>query len=129
MKEDTQTIVAAIRELVSTQFELIANGEPYQVREVYDLPKWTEHTKWLQQHDWTFLPGELVFAEDSNGNFFTIGSDGHISFLDHETDERTPLCDSLEEFKSRLQEPEDVELPPLKVISGWVDPDFKPEFH
>ena len=128
MKDKLQSIVTQIQEKVSTRFEIISNGEPYQIREVYDLPNWKQRTQWLQQHDWTFFPGELVFAEDSNGNFFTIGSQGHISFLDHETDERTPLCDSLEEFSSRLQEPEDVELPPHKVISVWVDPDFKPEF-
>ena len=128
MTDTTQTMVARIKRGLRQRYELIADGEPYQVRDVFEHADWEKKTADLKRHDWDFRTGEVVFAEDSNGNFFTIGSDGSISFLDHETDERTRLCESLAQFEERLQEPEAIELPPHKVISVWVDSDFKPEF-
>ena len=128
MNENTQTIVDRIRKRIHHCFEIIAVGEQFQIQEIYDYSEWENRTDELKRHDWEFRIGEVVFAADSNGNFFTICSDGSVSFLDHETDERTYLCESLAQFEEHLEEPQDVALPPQKVISVWVDPDFKPEF-
>ena len=102
--------------------------EAYEIREVYDASTWEARTNQLRRNDWSFLDGELVFAEDSNGNFFTIESQGRVHFLDHETDERVRLAETLDEFGSKLKEPREADIPPHKVISVWVDPNFKPEF-
>jgi len=128
MKDDIQTIISRIQENLPERSEIIVNGESYQVRKLYDYLDWKVKTKELQQHDWNFQHNEFVVGEDSCGNFFTVNNEGSIFFLDHETDLRTLLCGSLEEFGSLLQKPEDVDLPPHKVISVWVNPDFKPEF-
>ena len=128
MKDNIQTIITRIQDHLPERSEIIVTGESYQVRELYDHPDWEVRTKKLQPYDWSFQHNEFVIGEDSCGNFFTVNNKGSIFFLDHETDVRTFLCGSLKEFSSRLQKPEDVNLPPHKVISGWVDPDFKPEF-
>lgn len=125
---DLQSTIDSIRHQLSGRSEIEIGAEAYEVREVYDVSTWEERTNQLKGNDWTFIPGELAFAEDSNGNFFTIDSKGRVHFLDHETDERVHLAETLDEFGSKLKEPRDVDLPPHKVISVWVDPDFKPEF-
>lgn len=128
MKDNIQTIITRIQGHLPERSEIIVNGESYQIRELYDYPDWEVRTKKLQQYDWIFQHNEFVIGEDSCGNFFTVGNKGSIFFLDHETDVRTLLCGSLKEFSSRLQKPEDVDLPPHEIISVWIDPDFKPEF-
>lgn len=128
MANNTRTIIAKIKKELRQRYELTVNGVSFQVQQLLDHTEWQKKTDELKKYDWTFLPGEVVFAEDSNGNFFTLSQDGSVFFLDHETDERTQLCKSLIHFEELLQEPEDIELPPHSVISVWVDPNFKPEF-
>ena len=113
---------------LSEFFEFQKDGELFEVRCIFEVNKWVSKTEELSKHEWEFLEGEYVFAEDSNGNYFCIQDDGKVYFLDHETDDRVMLSEGLEGFFNLLQKAEDIELPKHKVLKVWVDPDFKPEF-
>lgn len=79
------------------------------------------------------LPNDVwPIAEDSNGNYIYIRKDDYsVYFWDHEVeggDKR--LAASFGEFIDGLQpyDPATAPLPPHRVVSSWVDPNFKPEF-
>ena len=57
MKDDIQTLVTRIQAHLSERFEIMANGEPYQVQEAYDLPNWKERTDWSSSTTGHFTPG------------------------------------------------------------------------
>ena len=72
------------------------------------------------------LGGKLydVIAEDEGGNYFVAASDGAVLFWDHETDDLTPLANSLQEFVAQCIAPPPAELDPKRVKSVWIDPAF-----
>jgi hypothetical protein len=123
----TEIIREAIKNLPEKS-EYSKDGVAYNVHDLYAFNTWKQRTDQMSKHDWHFDKGELVFAEDDNGNYFTIQFDGSIWFLDHETDDRTCLAKSLEQFVQGVHVPEKITLPPHKVLKVWVDPNFKPKF-
>lgn len=79
------------------------------------------------------LPNNVwPIAADSNGNYICIRkNDFSVLFWDHEVENGDKhLASSFGEFLERLKpyDPSSDPLPPHRVISSWVDPDFKPEF-
>ncbi len=103
--------------------------DTYQVQEIFAPDQWEIEKKKLEQWGWSFSKNESIFASDGNGNFYTL-QEGGVYFLNHETDEKILLINSLINFLKHLEEPEDlnITLKPEQVKSVWVDPDFKPEF-
>src|SRR5437879_4376471 len=125
--DHTSLILEAIKNLPERS-EYSKNGVAYNVRKIFAFASWNEITERMSETDWHFVMGELVFAEDSCGNYFTIRSDGSVWFVDHETDERTTLASDLRQFLEGLRKPEEIALPPHKVLRSWVRPGFKPKF-
>jgi hypothetical protein len=128
MISDHASLVAEAIKKLPERSEYSNAGVAYGVREIFTFNSWTERTDRMSEADWHFEKGELVFAEDSCGNYFTIRSDGSVWFLDHETDERTGLAGDLRQFLEGLHKPEEITLPPHKVLKVWVRPGFKPKF-
>jgi hypothetical protein len=125
---DYTEIILKTEANLSEKSEYSKNGVAYGIHELYEFKTWKEKTEQMAKCDWHFEQGELVFAHDASGNYFTIQNDGSIWFLDHETDERTALAKDLDEFIHGLHAPEKITLPPHKVLKVWVNPDFKPKF-
>jgi hypothetical protein len=128
MRSDYASLIAeAIRNLPEKS-EYSRNGVAYGVREIFEFKSWIQKTEKMSQGEWHFERGELVFAEDSCGNYFTIRSDNSVRFLDHETDERTALGCDLRQFLEGLSKPKEIAMPPHKVLRVWTRPGFKPKF-
>jgi hypothetical protein len=128
MKSDHTSLITEGIKNLPEKSEHTKDGVAYGVREIFAFNGWSERTERMSDADWHFEKGELVFAEDSCGNYFTIRSDDSVWFLDHETDERTALAGNLRQFLEGLHKPEGVTLPPHRVLKVWVRPDFKPKF-
>lgn len=90
----------------------------FEVHELLDFVSWRPAERTCDVAD------AMVFASDPCGNSFLYLTDGTAAFWDHETNEVTVLCDTLEEFCLSLVEPDSTELAPDQVISAWIDPSF-----
>jgi hypothetical protein len=123
----TEIICKAIANL-SEKSEFAKDRIAYGVHDLYPFNTWKEKTNQMSKCDWHFNEGELAFATDDCGNYFTIQIDGSIWFLDHETDERAKLAKDLCEFVDGLRPPKKIDLPPHKVLKVWSNPNFKPKF-
>jgi len=128
MSDINQMIIERIREMIRLPTEIEVNGESFAVRNIYELSDWQQRTAELVGHEWEFDIGETVFAEDDCGNYFTINGIGHTFFLDHETDERIPVSNSLYDFAQRLVHRDDRDMPKPNVISTWKALGFEPKF-
>lgn len=71
-------------------------------------------------------------ADDSNGNYVYIRKvDLSVYFWDHEVEgEDIFLAENFSDFINKLRpyNTSDSSLPSHRVVSSWVDPDFKPKF-
>jgi SMI1-KNR4 cell-wall len=74
----------------------------------------------------------IPIAEDDCGNYVWLHpKTGEIFFWDHEIEcDGQRIAESFDSFLSMLQpfDPASIKVQPGKVISVWIDPDFKPEF-
>ena len=120
--------IQEIKENLNRFSEVKTDEDVYELREVYEFSAWKIKTNELLKLEWIFEPDELVFAEDSCGNYFIIRNYSSIYFLDHETDKRIFLSENVDDFKRIIQKPKKEDLPEHKVISTWIDPDFKAQF-
>jgi hypothetical protein len=128
MKPEYASLIAEGAKNLPERSEYSKDGVVYGVRQIFPFSSWRGRTERMSETDWHFEKGELVFADDSCGNYFTIRSDESVWFLDHETDQRTALAGGLRQFLEGLRKPEEITLPPHKVPKVWVRPGFKPKF-
>ena len=129
MKTEFHKAITYAKHNLRYKNEFKGEVDTYQVQKIFAPDQWEIEKKKLEQWDWSFSKNESIFASDGNGNFYTL-QEGGVYFLNHETDERILLINSLINFLKHLEEPEDlnIALKPEQVKSVWVDPDFKPEF-
>jgi len=128
MMTDYKDLIQEAIKNLSQRSEYRNDGEVYSIHDLYPFSSWHRRTAEMSSGDWQFREGELVFAEDGCGNYFTLQSDGSVCFLDHETDDRTCIANTLNTFIEGLTVPEKITLPPHKVLRVWKDPNFKPKF-
>lgn len=84
----------------------------------------------LEQRQFLYLenPEILPVAEVECGNFVVmdLSNDGEILFWDHELHEPlVPIAPSFRSFLTQLKVFDPDSLPDAKVISVWIDPEFK----
>ena len=73
------------------------------------------------------LPADsLPIAWAEGGNYVCLAPNGAVTFFDHETEQQTPLANTLEDFLAMLKpfDPSSVALKPGQVKSAWIDPDL-----
>lgn len=112
-----QAIERAIARL-STRDAIRIGGEEIQVRALFTVASWQQHTEPCRQ------VGSLVVGEDACGNVYLCAPDGTVSFWDQETNQETLLAATMEEFCDSLVEPTPVVLKPGQVKSAWINPKF-----
>jgi cell wall assembly regulator SMI1 len=73
----------------------------------------------------------LPIAFDHSGNYFGLDpKTNQVHFWDHEIDEEDVLSDNFQGFLNKLEpfDLSEIDWDPSDEISGWTNPDFKPEF-